>query len=68
MKKPRPPEKTCKTCKYWQETTEAHDTERIGFCLRYPPTPLYDPDQGEFCVCPATGQDDWCGEHHPVEH
>jgi hypothetical protein len=57
----------CGGCMFWLEGTESGDTERWGFCRRFPPTVIASPDTDEeaasvqaWAVLPH-----WCGEHKP---
>ena len=57
MKKP-----TCETCPFW----EAWDTEPLGECHRFPPTPEVETerrDEANLAWFPVTAESVWCGEH-----
>lgn len=57
------PERGCHNCRHWKEETEPGDDVRNGTCRRFPPTVLYDAEDGSFSLWAYTAADDWCGEH-----
>ena len=56
------PDKGCYNCSHWAEDTEPGQ-DRNGSCRRYPPTLVYDSDDGAMSLWPWTSADDICGEH-----
>jgi hypothetical protein len=57
------PERGCHNCRHWQQEKEPGSSEIGGSCRRYPPSPLYDPDEGLFMAWPWTPPEEHCGEH-----
>lgn len=57
------PDKCCHNCKHWKEETQPSDDERNGTCRRFPPTPIYDVEDGLFMSWAATPPEEICGEY-----
>lgn len=54
----------CQTCVFWRRRPVCHGDEAfLGSCHRYPPTPLWEGDEGKGDWHASTSEDDWCGEH-----
>jgi hypothetical protein len=52
---------TCRGCIFWQ-----HVEFTIGRCRRFPPRALPKESDDARSVWSETYQDDWCGEHKPM--
>jgi hypothetical protein len=53
---------TCKTCAYFSLPGDNHET---GWCMRYPPRLVVQPDVPDRLseVWPVVEPTNWCGEH-----
>ena len=52
----------CENCKFWSFEAGFGD-HKFGDCHRYPPTVIWDADDGEHTTAfPETGMNQWCGE------
>lgn len=51
----------CSDCLFY----EAFGERNTGFCHRYPPVPVPDPEEDgvPFWFFPETNEDQWCGEY-----
>lgn len=53
-------DRVCANCLHWAVDEE---DPSMGYCQRFPPAVLYDPEEGSFTLFPCTTAADWCGEH-----
>ena len=60
----------CRSCQFWEQYKEPQGTMPAwGFCLRYPPVPVFRPDSHSGLTLssvtpewPETRENEWCGE------